>query len=294
MIDQSTRPAGPVAAGPVAARPVAVDVRDLAVRLRTGRVLLSDVSLAIPPGAHVAIIGPNGSGKSTLLKVLCGHLASSAGAVAFDGRQASRLSRLEIARRVAFMPQADAADARLRVADYVGLGRIPHARSGTRETDAAVVNRELARFHLGDLRDRPLGGLSGGERQRASLARALAQEPGLLCLDEPTNALDPRARHALIDLVRGLSITVIAVLHDLPLVPDFADRVAVLNGGRLVAFAAPGDALSQDVIRSVFGMDIVPIRHPQTGRALLHLEIPPVPRAASGAGDGMQFGDSLS
>ncbi|MCF6733557.1 ABC transporter ATP-binding protein, partial [Escherichia coli] len=141
------------------------------------------------------------------------------------------LNRHERAKRIAILAQSDTPDLRLRVAEYVALGRIPHHGFSTPAHDRQLIDEALDDTGLLPLRHRLLGTLSGGERQRAALARAFAQTPQLLLLDEPTNHLDPLARTQLLSLVRKRGISTLAVLHDLPLITPFADRVAVLQQG---------------------------------------------------------------
>lgn len=239
-----------------------------------GTILLDGVDLTIGHGERLAIVGPNGAGKTTLLRLLCGRVAPTRGHVRLDGREIARIPLAERARRIAVVGQNDQPDARLTLADYVDLGRTPHRARGSAAADRAAVARALATVGLDALGNRAVGTLSGGERQRAGLARALAQEPALLVLDEPTNHLDPRARADLLDLVRDLGLTVIAVLHDLALVSPFADRVAVLQGGRLVALDRPATALGRGIVREVFAMDCFPVTNPTTGRPLLVFDTP--------------------
>lgn len=235
---------------------------------RSGRLLVDQVSVSLSEGGRLAIIGPNGAGKSTLLKLLSGMLAPETGSISLFGQPLSTLSPVERARLAAVVGQGDQPDLRLSVRAYVGLGRIPHHGRRERERDGAIVSEALERTALLAFANRQMGSLSGGERQRAQIARALAQEPRILFLDEPTNHLDPRARGELMRLVAELDLTVVAVLHDLHLVPDFATDVVVLSGGRTVAQGAPERALSRDTVRGVFGIDILHLPHPSEDRHL--------------------------
>jgi iron complex transport system ATP-binding protein len=223
---------------------------------------------------RLAIVGPNGAGKSSLLRVMFGRLRPTRGKVMIGARNLRDVTLLERARTIAVVGQTDQPDARLRLKDYVGLGRIPHhGRVGT-VGHREMVARALEVVALTPLADRRLDTLSGGERQRAAIARAVAQEPSILILDEPTNHLDPRARSDVLNLARRLGVTVIAVLHDLALVSPFADRVAVLKAGRLVAHDVPAIALAPSVVRSVFDMDCFPVTNPTNGRSLLVFDCP--------------------
>ncbi|MEE3664303.1 ABC transporter ATP-binding protein [Brenneria sp. g21c3] len=235
---------------------------------------LNDISLSIHRGECLALIGPNGSGKSTLLRTLTSELTPETGNVYLNGKALHAFSRQERAKRIAILAQNDTPDLRLRVEEYVALGRLPHHGDGAPEQHHHIIEQSLTDTGLISLRRRPLGTLSGGERQRAYLARAFAQTPQLLLLDEPTNHLDPLARAQLLSLVRSRGIATVAVLHDLPLVAPFADRVAVLQQGELVRWGTPEHALAADCIRRVFGMESFTVTHPVTGSPLRIFEAP--------------------
>lgn len=239
-----------------------------------GQRLVSAVSLSVAAGDRLAIIGPNGAGKTTLLRMLCGTLRPSAGDVRFSGRRLETFPAAERALHMAVVGQTDQPDPRLAVIDYVGLGRVPHAGLRRRSEQRDIVVEALRRTGLLPLLGRTIGSLSGGERQRAQLARAIAQEPKILFLDEPTNHLDPRARSELLELVSQLGMTVVAVLHDLSLVTPFATRVAVMNEARLQALAGPREALTKQLIREIFGVEVLRLRHPTEDRELTVFEVP--------------------
>ncbi len=249
----------------------------LGYRAPGGQALLADVSLDIHAGDRLAIIGPNGSGKTTLLRLLAGLHRPAAGTVNLHGRALSGLAPAERALDMAVVGQVDVPDHRLALRDYVGLGRIPHHGRRPKAGDRAIVEAAMVRTGLDAFAHRAIGSLSGGERQRAQIARALAQEPKILFLDEPTNHLDPRARAELMRLVASLELTVVAVLHDLPIVPDFATRVAVLEGGRMVCHGTPDTTLSRETIGNVFGIDLLRVPHPVENRHLMVFDLPTAP-----------------
>jgi iron complex transport system ATP-binding protein len=253
----------------------ALRATDLGFKTRDGQRLVDRVSITIGTGERLAIVGPNGSGKSTLLRMLAGILKPTTGEVLCFGSSLKKMRPIERARRIAVVGQTDQPDPRVTVWDYAGLGRVPHSGSLSRAEEWGIIRDALDRVGLADKRDRALGTLSGGERQRAQIARALAQEPAILFLDEPTNHLDPRARSDLLDLVGGLGVTVVAVLHDLPLVPVFATSVAVLDQGMVAAFGPPNDALAAPIVRGVFAVDLLRMRHPTEDRDLTILDIQP-------------------
>jgi len=247
---------------------------NLGFRSKGGAPLVEDVSLGLGAGGRLAIIGPNGAGKTALLRMLAGTLKPGSGSVRLFGADMAKMKPAERARQIAVVGQTDQPDSRIRLWDYVGLGRVPHSGAVSRADEWGIIRGALARVGLGSMRDREIGTLSGGERQRAQIARALAQEPKLLFLDEPTNHLDPRARGDLLELVAGLRLGVVAVLHDLALVPSFATEIAVMSGGRLVAHGAPDDVLRPSVIRAVFAVDVLRFPHPAENRHLTVFDIP--------------------
>lgn len=227
---------------------------------RNGRDVLRDVSLSLTAGDCVAIVGPNGAGKTTLLQALIGLLPLTGGRVTLDDRDIRRLSRREIARRVAYLPQGVEGFASFTVRHVVSSGRFPHLKPlwPLSADDEAAVERAMAACGVADLADRPVGRLSGGERQKVWLAAALAQQSPLLLLDEPTTALDP---HHKIELIRTLQrehaagTTIALVSHDLDVVAALARRVVGLRDGRVV-IDAPVDAFfAIDQLRDVFGCD---------------------------------------
>jgi iron complex transport system ATP-binding protein len=226
------------------------------------REVLRSVDMALPRGEMVALVGTNGSGKTTLLRLLTGLLRANAGDVSFDGRPLSDWRRIDLARRVAVLPQQLDLPVGFRVAELVEMGRAPHARRlfASTEADERAVARALADADALDLADRFADELSGGERQRVLVAMALAQEPDLLLLDEPTLHLDLAHQVTLLAAIRRLrdqrGLTVLAVLHDLNLAAAFAPRVAVLDEGRVVADGPPGEVLSPDLVRRVFGVAV--------------------------------------
>ena len=241
-----------------------------------GATLVHALSFDAVGGECLAIVGPNGAGKSTLLRLLAGRLAATQGNVVVDGRDVAALAPQDRARRIAVLAQSEPTGLALRVREYVALGRIPWRQQSAAAVHQGAVRRALSLCALEQAADRALDTLSGGERQRAGLARALAQEPSVLLLDEPTNHLDLRGRCDLLDLVRGLGITVVAVLHELALVGRFADRVAVIDQGRLVMIGTPAVALSAKLVRDVFRVDTFTAPHPRDGRPVLMFDSPPL------------------
>jgi iron complex transport system ATP-binding protein len=226
------------------------------------REVLRSVDLTLARGDLVALVGTNGSGKTTLLRLLTGNLKPNRGEVRLDGRPLSDWRRMDLARRVAVLPQQLDLPVGFRVAELVEMGRAPHARRlfASSADDERAIARALADADALDLADRLAEELSGGERQRVLVAMALAQEPDLLLLDEPTLHLDLAHQVALLAAIRRLreqrGLTVLAVLHDLNLAAAFAPRVAVLDDGRIVADGPPAEVLRPDLVQRVFGVAV--------------------------------------
>lgn len=251
-----------------------LSIDSLNICTQRGHLLVSKVSFTLRHGECLAVIGPNGSGKSTLLRALTSEMATSKGSILLNGKPLAHFSRQERAKNIAIVAQDDPADPRLMVEDYVALGRIPHHHCCTPIHHGRCIEQALADTQLISLRHRLIGSLSGGEKQRAALARAFAQTPQLLLLDEPTNHLDPLSRATLLSLVRSKGIATIAVLHDLPLIEPFADRVVVMQKGRMMTWGAPEHALSAQIINAVFGMESYTVIHPITGHPFRIFEAP--------------------
>jgi len=234
-----------------------------------GAPVVERVNLLVGSGEWVAVIGPNGAGKSTLLRAVAG-LAPYEGSLRLEGEEVARLTRRELARRVAFVPQAPLLPPAMHVHEYVLLGRTPHIGTFGYESagDLDTARRALERLDLLAFAGRPLGTLSGGEAQRAVLARALAQEARLLLLDEPTTALDLGRQQQVLELVAGLrehgDLTVVCAMHDLTLAAQYAERLVLLSGGQLVADGKPGEIATEPLIAEHYGADVRVIEHAGT------------------------------
>lgn len=238
------------------------------------RLVIPDLDLGIDAGTVTVLVGPNGSGKSTLLMTLARVLRTRGGEVLLDDRPMGETSTLQIARRLAVLPQTQAVPAGLTVRDLVEQGRYPQVGPWAmlRRRDDAAQHRALDDTGLTGLADRRLDTLSGGERQRAWIAMTLAQETGLLLLDEPTTYLDVRHQVDLMRLVTRLrderGMTIVIVLHDLNQAARYGDRIVALRDGRVYADGTPDEVVTSEVLRAVFDLDAAVIEDPVSGRPL--------------------------
>ncbi|MFI5395006.1 MAG: ABC transporter ATP-binding protein [Candidatus Binatia bacterium] len=244
-----TEPADPIVA-----------LRQVTFRYRTAAAL-DDVSFDLKQGEILGILGPNGSGKSTTLRIMSGILQPQAGSVQWHGQPLARVRRSELARRMAVVPQDTTIEFPFSVMEVVLMGRAPHlggfAFEGDR--DVEVAEAAMRRTATLPLAHRSIHELSGGERQRVILARALAQEPEVLLLDEPGAFLDIRHAVDLYDLLRDLQsegMTLATVLHDLNLAALYCDRVALLKAGRLVHLGPPSEVITYATVRDVYETEV--------------------------------------
>ncbi|WP_323158468.1 Fe(3+) dicitrate ABC transporter ATP-binding protein FecE [Pseudomonas viridiflava] len=239
--------------------------------------IVQDLSFSPPPGKVTALIGPNGCGKSTLLKVFARILTPQSGSLTLDGKAYRDLSARDLARKVAFLPQVLPIPEGVSVRQLVAYGRSPHNSLWGRLSgaDQHSVEQALQRMELETLADRPLSDLSGGQRQRAWLAMILAQDAAIVLLDEPTTYLDISHQVELLDLMRALSAegkTVITVLHDINQACRYADHLAVMQAGRLVASGTPGDVLNAELVCRVFDVQVQIMREPVAGTPMCIVE----------------------
>jgi len=250
---------------------VALEARGVDFSYYDGLVL-RDVSLGLPAGDLMGLIGPNGSGKTTLLRVLSGLMAPRRGHVYLDGRNIREFSRREIARRVAVVPQELTMPFAFSVYEMIMMGRTPHVRPilGAGPRDRQVVAEKMELTATSVLAERPFNELSGGEKQRVIIAMALAQEPNILLLDEPTVHLDINHQVEILELIKRLnrqqSLTVLATMHDLNLAALYFPRLVLLERGRIVGEGTPAQVLSEETIARVFGATVRVQPHPTADR----------------------------
>jgi iron complex transport system ATP-binding protein len=256
---------------------IRLSVEDLSVTLGKSQILRA-VELAVPAGSWVGVIGPNGAGKSTLLRAVLG-LVRYTGRIALDGAEIGSLRPRDRARRIAYAPQTPLLPAGMSVVDYTLLGRTPYQSmlGGPRRADRELAESILHRLDLARFAARPLQTLSGGERQRVVLARALAQQPRLLLLDEPTASLDLGHAQAVLELVDRLrvedGITVVSSLHDLALAAQYPTTLVLLSHGSVAAAGPPAAVLTAEALATHYaaraevtptktGVHIHPLRTP--------------------------------
>lgn len=250
-----------------------VEIAGLVCRL-AGITALEGVSLEIPPGSFFGIVGPNGAGKTTLLRAIAGAVGPDAGSVLVEGLAPHETPVQVLARLISVLPQHPVAPAGVTVREAVAWARSPHvgrlARPGP--DDLQAVDEALEQTGALDLADRTIEALSGGERQRVLIARALAQQPRLLLLDEPTAHLDLGRQIEIMELLRSLAVrglTAVAAIHDLNLASSFCDRMALLSQGRLLASGRPADVVVPDLVREAYGVGATVRLDARTGRPYL-------------------------
>lgn len=245
------------------------------------RPAVAGIDAQIQAGRCTAILGPNGSGKSTLLRLLLGTLKPAEGMIRCGGRPLEQWDRREFARTVGVVPQDEEIAFPITVRELVAMGRYPHLgplRSPGSE-DVRAVDEALDRCDLLPLAERRMQQLSGGERQRARVARALAQQPSILALDEPTRALDIRHEMEILELTRelvGAGVTVLLVTHNLNLAARYAERLLLLDRGSVVGDGTPVEVLSEDRIQAVYRWPVTMTRHPGPGRDTGAVQLTPL------------------
>ncbi|KAA8889130.1 heme ABC transporter ATP-binding protein [Nocardia colli] len=251
------------------ARGVSVDRRGAKTAQRR---VLDGVDFDVVAGEVVALVGPNGAGKSTLLAALAGELTPSEGAVELEGQALTHWSPLDMARRRAVLPQTHTVGFPFTAREVIAMGRAPWLRTERRELDDERIAAAMAAADVEHLAARSFPTLSGGERARVALARVLAQDTGTLLLDEPTAALDLGHQEAVLRLAttRAQSgAAVVVVLHDLGIAAAYADRVAVLEDGRIAADGPPRQVLTTDLLTRVYQHPVEVLNHPVTGAQLV-------------------------
>ena len=258
---------------------IAINAKDIDFHYNTTRVI-HGISMSLKSGDFLGIIGPNGAGKSTMLRLLCGILKPDKGTVMlFDKDLASQSHKL-IAQQIAFVPQETHFALDFPVNEIVRMGRYPYKRPFQREdaADRRAVEYALEAANVINLRTRMINSLSSGERQRAVIARALAQSPRILLLDEPTSHLDLHHQFAIMELLKRLNadgMSIVVVHHDLNLASLYCQNLMLMYNGKIFARGRPGDLLTETTLKDVYGADVKIVRHPDKDvpQIFLHPEV---------------------
>ncbi len=251
------------------------EATELMVRYRgAAKPALDGVTMAVPGGAFYAVMGPNGSGKSTLMKVLLGVVRPESGRVSIDGRDTSSWTRRALARAVGAVPQSEHLAFPITVRDFVAMGRYPHLGPVRREGsgDRSATADAMERCEVLGLAQRDVTTLSGGEVQRVRIARALAQEPSALVLDEPTASLDIRHEMGIFRLLRSSAdhgMTVLLITHHLNLAARFGDRFLLLSGGKVAAEGSAAEVFREEVLAEVYRWPVAVRKDPVSGAPLI-------------------------
>ncbi|GAB0107873.1 heme ABC transporter ATP-binding protein [Nocardia sp. JMUB6875] len=258
---------------PEAPEPGTVTLHARGVSAKRGeRTVLDDVDFPVIAGQIVALVGPNGAGKSTLLAALAGELELSGGSVDLDGHSLTHWTHLDMARRRAVLPQSHTVGFPFSAREVVAMGRSPWARTPRQDEDDTAIAAAMAATDVQRFAARPFPALSGGERARVALARVLAQDTATLLLDEPTAALDLGHQEQVLRLARERATkgaAVVVVLHDLGVAAAYADRVAVLENGRIAADGPPREILTPQLLTRVYQHPVDVFDHPVTGAQLV-------------------------
>ena len=236
-----------------------LELENVSYQTQSLKWLVRNISLAVPAGQFLCIVGPNGAGKSTLLRMISNELVPTEGSIRLRKRNLKDYDPAELAKLRAYLAQKREMAFPFRALQIVLLGRHPYLQ-GRKESsnDVLFAQQQLQRLRSGHLSERVYLTLSGGESTRVDMARVLSQEPELLLLDEPTNHLDPYYQLELLELCRSLvneQKTIIAVMHDLNLVAQYADRVLLLSEGRLVLQGQPNEVFQREPLREIYGVD---------------------------------------
>ena len=240
-----------------------------------GRIVASDLSLAIPDGSFTVIVGPNACGKATLLAALARVLSPKSGTVLLDGTDIARYRSKEVARRLGLLPQTAIAPGGITVGDLVARGRYPHQQllKQWSDDDEAAVTEAMALTATTDLAPRLVDELSGGQRQRVWIAMALAQQTPILLLDEPTTYLDIAHQIDVLELCARLHAergqTLVAVLHDLNQAARYGTHMIALRDGAVVATGPPAEVVTEELIAAIFGLDCRVVDDPETGTPMV-------------------------
>ena len=241
------------------------------------KVVLDGISFDVKEGEIIGILGPNGCGKTTTLKNLNKNLSPSGGCILLDGEDLKDMVKKDIAKKIAVVPQTNEINFAFTVREIVSMGRTPFQSmlGGESREDKAIIDDAIEQTGLTALADRHINTMSGGERQRVIIARAIAQTPKIILMDEPTLHLDINMQFEVLDLIKELSVknglTVVIVSHDLPMVARYCDRMILLHDHKVYAAGTPEEILTPENMRVVFNIDAEPEKDPRTGRTTVKL-----------------------
>jgi iron complex transport system ATP-binding protein len=237
-----------------------------------GREVVAGVSLTVAGGSLCALVGPNGCGKSTLLSALSGVRRPASGTVHINGRDIHSISHRDLARQRSLVTQTNRTDTPFTVAEVVEMGRFPWLRTPWAAHSPQIIADAIDACDLGGILDRPFSQLSGGQQARVSLGRALAQCAPVMMLDEPTAALDIHHQEAVLDILRRQrddGTAVLIVVHDLSLAAAYADQVAVMKDGHLLAHGPTAEVMTADLLSDTYDHPVETWPHPETGQLLV-------------------------
>ncbi len=228
--------------------------------------VLDGITIEVQRGEFLGLIGPNGSGKTTLLRCISGVLKPRVGVIYVDGQRIDKLKLIEVAQICASVPTELSSEFNLTVSDFVFLGRYPYVKGIWWESkeDEQIVEEVLKTFRIHHLADRKLSEISSGEKQRALLAKAVAQKPKVMLVDEPSAHLDLKYKLEVMEYLKELSrrkITIIAASHDVNLLSKYCDRIIILNSGKIVSFGRPEEVITEELIRKVYGVEATVMRN---------------------------------
>jgi len=265
---------------------IKLQIKDIVFAYDEASPILDNVCIEVAPSKVLSIVGPNGSGKSTLLKCIDRILAPQGGSILLDREEIMKMSRMEVAKKLAYVQQSVSRGFPTTVFDTVLMGRRPHLGWHSSEEDGERVWEVLELLDIDEFALKYFSELSGGQQQKVLIARALAQEAGVLLLDEPTSNLDIRRQLEVMDIIKDLvkkeEITVIVAIHDLNLASRYSDRIILMKGGKIVGAGDPMSVLTAENIASVYGVEaavrtqseapyIVPLRPIKIARRRSHL-----------------------
>jgi iron complex transport system ATP-binding protein len=247
-----------------------IEVESLDISYDGLKTILHQITFEVEKGTFFGVIGPNGSGKTTLLKTLSRVLQTENGVIYIGKRELATFSSRELAREIGVVPQDSDIHFDFTVRDIIMMGRHPYVERFSSETleDLDIVRHAMAVTNTEKFAERSIKEISGGERQRVIIARALAQEPRVLLLDEPTSHLDISHQMEILNIIRNLKgeVTIVAVFHDLNLAADYCDRLILMKEGRIASIGTPAEVLNREHLKMVFDINAVVKQNPSTGK----------------------------